>query len=366
MRNRKAYISIICFGWLFCTLLFSGCGKTINNSPEVVEKEVSTQRKEARESEETATAAVPEEEKESQTEAQMKEQIAVNTNREETVFLCEDGIDLGRAVHRCVSDGENLYLAYSEKDLYVLPLGETQHKPAGLVNPEGLMVCSVTRDMEGYLHLLMSSSEFDRWYIWQLNDALQVEKEVDITACFDTKQIPLWFMVDKNGNYYLQWMMNRNGAIVREDGTLLHRTTTDSLGVSWIYEAAVGMDGSVYLVYSLDGESKEIGTLDTVRGCLGEGSTYLSIPGSDTLSAMAAGTDTDILLFGPYCGAWAYDSEKGTFEQRVKLSEIGYGEGVEYRPLNFLADGRLLTVGSAMESDEAVEELLLKYIPAGR
>ena len=223
------------------------------------------------------------------------------------------------------------------------------------------MVCSVTRDMEGYLHLLMSSSEFDRWYIWQLNDALQVEKEVDITACFDTKQIPLWFMVDKNGNYYLQWMMNRNGAIVREDGTLLHRTTTDSLGISWIYEAAVGNDGLIYLLYSPDGDGKEIGTLDTQSGCLRTDATELVIPGDDAFSAMAAGTDTEILVFGPYCGAWAYDSEKGTFEQRIKLSDIGYEEGVDYRPLNFLADGRLLTEGSTTK-----EETLLKYIPVGR
>lgn len=360
LKSIKKHKKHLVLGILLSTLLLTGCAKTTNDPLEVPEKTPSLEQENNQETVELVPSQSTDGEKESSKETVESISIPVNSNREESVFLFEGGIDLGRAVHRCASDGENLYLAYSEKDLYVLPLGETQHKPAGLVNPEGLTVCSVTMDMEGQLHLLMATSEFDGWYIWKLDDMLQVEKEVDITACFDMKQIPLWFMVDKNGNYYLQWMMNRNGAIVREDGTLLHRTTTDSLGVSWIYEAAVGRDGSIYLVYSFDGESKEIGILDTSKGSLGEDRTPLVIPGSDTLSAMATGTDTEILLFGPYCGAWAYDSEKGTFEQRVKLSEIGYGEGVEYRPLNFLADGRLLTVGGT------TEEQVLKYIPAGR
>ena len=347
-------------GLLLSTLLLTGCVKTTNDPLEVPAKTPSVKQESNQETEEIMPSQSAAGENEFITEAPKRVNIPVNTNREEVAYLCEDGIDLNRAAHRCASDGENVYLAYTESDLYVLPLEEKQHKPAGLVNSEGMKVCNVTTDMEGKVHLLMATPDFEQWFIWQLDDALQVEKEVDITACFNTKQIPLWFMVDKNGDYYLQWMMNRNGAIVSEDGTLLHQTTLDSLGVSWIYEAAVGRDGSIYLLYSFDGESKELGSLDTVKGCLGEDSISLNIPGSDTLSAMAAGTDTEILLFGPYCGVWAYNSEKGTIEQRVKLSEIGYEEGVEYRPLNFLADGRLLTVGGT------AEEQILKYIPAGR
>lgn len=350
----------IWLGIIFTTLLLTGCVKTTNDPQEVPAKTPSVKQENNQETEEIMPSQSAAGEKDSIMEAPKRVNIPVNTNREEVAYLCEDGIDLSRAVHRCASDGENLYLAYTETDLYVLPLGEKQHKPAGLVNPEGMKVCNVTTDMEGKIHLLMATPEFDGWYIWQLDDTLQVEKEVDITACFDTKQIPLWFMVDKAGDYYLQWMMNRSGAIVSEDGALLHQTTLDSLGVSWIYEAAVGRDGSIYLLYSFDGENKELGILDTAKGCLGEDSISLNIPGIDTLSAMASGTDTEILLFGPYCGVWAYNSEKGTIEQRVKLSEIGYEEGVEYRPLNFLADGRLLTVGGT------AEEQILKYIPAGR
>ena len=301
-------------GLLLSTLLLTGCVKTTNDPLEVPAKTPNVKQENNQETEEIVPSQSADGEKDSITEAPERVNIPVNTSREEVAYLCEDGIDLNRAVHRCASDGENVYLAYTETDLYVLPLGEKQHKPAGLVNPEGLEVCNVTVDMEGKVHLLMATPDFEQWFIWQLDDALQVE----------------------------------------------NRTTTDSLGVSWIYEAAVGRDGSIYLVYSFDGESKEIGILDTSKGNLGEDRTPLVIPGSDTLSAMATGTDTEILLFGPYCGAWAYDSEKGTFEQRVKLSEIGYGEGVEYRPLNFLADGRLLTV------EGTTEEQVLKYIPAGR
>ena len=247
-RDKKQ----ILLGILLSTLLLSGCVRTTNDPLEVPAKEGSTEQQVDQNTEETIPTPSTGEVKETPPESPERVAIPANTNWEEVAYLCEDGIDLNRAAHRCASDGENLYLAYAEKDLYVLPFGEKQHKPAGLVNSEGMKVCNVTTDMEGNIHLLMATPDFDQWFIWQLDDALQVEKKVDITAWFETKQIPLWFMVDKNGDYYLQWMMNRNGAIVSEDGALLHQTTVDSLGVSWIYEAAVGRDGSIYLLYSFD------------------------------------------------------------------------------------------------------------------
>ena len=189
-------------GLLLSTLLLTGCVKTTNDPLEVPAKTPNVKQENNQETEEIVPSQSADGEKDSITEASESVNIPVNTNREEVAYLCEDGIDLNRAAHRCASDGENVYLAYTESDLYVLPFGEKQHKSAGLVNSEGMKVCNVTTDMEGKIHLLMATPDFDKWFIWQLDDALQVEKEVDITACFETKQIPLWFMVDKNGDYY--------------------------------------------------------------------------------------------------------------------------------------------------------------------
>lgn len=366
MKNGKAYIRKLGVGCVLSTLLLSSCAKTTNDPLEVPAKATSVQQESTQNTEEPAPTLPAKEEKESQTELSENGTVPVNTNREEMWYLCEDGIDLGRAVHRCASDGENLYLAYTETDLYVLSAGETQHKPVGLVNPEELEVCNVTIDTEGNLHLLMATADYSKWYIWKLNDAFQLEKEVNITPYFELNRIPLWFMVDKEGYYYLQWAEDRRGVILDEDGALQHRTTCASLGVNWIYEAAVGRDGSIYFVYNRKGENKKIGTLDTKRGSLRQDGIFLKIPESDTFSAMAAGTDTEILLYGPYCGVWAYDSEKRTFEQRVELSDIGYDKTMDYWPLGFLKDGRFVTVGTEMEAEKKISDMLIKYIPAGR
>lgn len=353
-------------GLLLSTLLLTGCVKTTNDPLEVPAKTPSVKQENNPETEKKVPSQSTEETQESQTEPIEESTVSVNTTREEVSYRCEDGIDLNRAEHRCASDGANLYLAYAETDLYVLVAGESKHQPVGLKNPAELKVCNVTIDTEGKIHLLMATPELDKWYIWQLDDAMQPEKEVNITPFFVRNRIPLWFMVDKDGYYYLQWIEDRKGLILDTDGALIHETTCAALGVNWIYEATVGKDGSIYLVYNRKGENKKIGTLDTKLGSLRQDGIILKLPETDTFSAMAAGTDTEILLYGPYCGVWSYDSEIRTFEQRIKPEDIGYSGDMDFRPLGFQADGRFVTVGGAMESNARVKELLLKYIPAGR
>ena len=363
---KYKYKKHIWLGVLLSTLLLTGCANTNNDPLEVPAKTPGAKPESSQEAEGVMPSQSTEEVKESQTEPIGGENSSVNTTREEVRYICEDGIDLSRAEHRCASDGKNLYLAYTETDLYVLAAGETKHQPVGLKNPAEFKVCNVTIDTEGKIHLLMATPELDKWYIWQLDDTMQPDKEVNITPFFVRNRIPLWFMVDKDGYYYLQWIEDRKGIILDADGALIHETTCASLGVNWIYEAAVGKDGSIYLVYNRKGENKKIGTLDPKQGSLRQDGIILKISETDTFSAMAAGTDTEILLYGPYCGVWSYDSEKRTFEQRIKSEDIGYSGDMDYRPLGFQADGRFVTVGGAMESDARVKELLLKYIPVGR
>ena len=366
LRKTNKHKKHLVLGILLSTLLLTGCAKTTNDPLEVPAKKQSVEQENNQETEELVPSQSTKETQGSQTEPAEESTASVNTTREEVSYCCEDGIDLSRAEHRCASDGANLYLAYTETDLYVLAAGETKHKPVGLKNPAELLVCNVTIDTEGKIHLLMATPELDKWYIWQLDEGFQLENELSITSYFDKNRIPLWFMVDKDGYYYMQWIEDRWGLILDEDGTLIHETTSASLGANWIYEAAVGKDGFIYVVYGWKGNTKKIGTLDPKLGSLRQDGIILKIPETDTFSAMAAGTDTEILLYGPYCGVWSYDSQKRIFEQRIKPEDIGYSGDMDFRPLGFQADGRFVTVGGAMESNARIRDLLLKYIPAGR
>jgi len=290
-----------------------------------------------------------------------KLQVLVNTQEEEIFFVREDNIDPLRAIHRCVSDGQNIYLAYNETDLYVMPVGADSHSRANIDNPEKLMVCNVAVDTYGALHLLMATPEYEDWFIWCLDENYSTEKIMDVSAYFKTKRIPLWFLVDKDGTYYMQWALDRNGVILDKDGSLKYETTPQSLGLSWIYEAAVGKDGQIYLLYQNAGGKLGIAGLDTQTGIMGAEEMAFSFPDDETFSLMAAGTDTTLLLFSPYSGAWACDMEKGILANRATLSDIGFSQSMEYWPLTFVPDGRLLVMAQFAD-----EELLMKYIPAGK
>ena len=293
--------------------------------------------------------------------------VPVNNQAEEITYLCEDGIDPLRVIHRCVSGGENVFLAYNETDIYVMSIGAGKHSPAGISNPNMLNVCNVAVDTYGRTHLLMAGSDYEEWYIWRLDEEYQVDKVINISEYFETKQIPIWFLIDKNGYYYFQWPYDRSGLVVDGEGVIIHKLTTQTLEVSWIYEAAVGRDGEIYLAFSMEDDQIKIGRLDVENGSLDKKNVSGVFPAQETFSLMGAGTDTNLLLFSPYSGIWACDMEKGIFENRVELSDKELGEAVEYWPLTFLPDGRMLALGKSVGNDSSeTADFVMKYIPAGR
>lgn len=293
--------------------------------------------------------------------------VAVNTREEEVFFDRTDDIDPLRALHRCVSDGQNVYLAYNEADLYVMPVGADRHSRADIDNPEKLKVCNVAIDTYGKLHLLMAAPDYEEWYVWCLNKDYQTEKILDVSAYFKTKHIPLWFLVDKDGTYYFQWALERNGIILDGEGNLKYETTPQSLGLNWIYEAAVGKDGQIYLLYRESADRLGVGVLDVKKGSMGTQEVTFSFPDEETFMTMSAGTDTTLLLFSPNSGVWACDTEKRIFTNRATLSDIGFAPSMEYWPLTFIPDGRLLVMAQFADTDATKEaEIFMKYIPAGK
>lgn len=364
MLNKFFYERCV-FGVLIVSmLLLSGCGQSNNlsNIPSIsyVEEENKAESGEIGEVQSEEINKVLEEGLE-------PIEIPVNYHAQEVNYISEDGIDPLRAIHRCVSGGENVFLAYNETDIYVMALGAGKHSPAEVQNPDAMNVCNVTVDTYGRAHLLMAGNNYEKWYIWQLDEEYQVDKVIDISEYFETKQIPIWFLIDKDGYYYFQWPYDRSGIIVDSEGVMKHKLTTQSLEVGWIYEAAVGKDGKIYVAFCMEDDKIRIGRLDVENGSIDKENVSDPFPERETFSLMAAGTDTNLLLFSPNSGIWACDIEKGIFENRVEISDMDFGKDMEYWPLTFLVDGRMLALGRTVSSDSAeVKDFIMKYIPAGR
>lgn len=178
--------------------------------------------------------------------------VPVNTERKDILYHGTDDIDISLSMHRCESDGENIYLVYGdagELDLYNMPTGSDEHSRANIDNPEGMVICHIAIDIYGNRHLIVAGNNYEEWFIWRLNENNQIEKVIDITDYFEIRQMPHWFVVDKNGTYYLQWVISRDGVIIDREGVLKHKFTLKSLETRWTYEAAVGKDGLIYIVY---------------------------------------------------------------------------------------------------------------------
>lgn len=357
--KRKALISL-----LMGMFVLSGCGQSDNLLTETVDNCVNETID--MNFTETEGIEISEEKAEEDGNNVLSEdlpkpsEVPVNTQAEEIRYCSSDDIDLLRAMHRCISDGENIYLVYGEPDLFVMPIGADEHIRMNIDNPQGMDVCHIAMDTYGRIHLLMADSDSDKWFIWRLDEDCQIDKVIDISAYFETKQMPLWFQIDKDGTYYFQWAMNRNGIIVGSEGELKHRFTPESLGIKWIYEAAAGKDGRICLVYGDGDDRLEIGEFDMENCSIIKEDSFLWFPQDETFSEMSGGTDTNFLLFSPYSGIWAFDHEKGVLENRVSISDIGFDSNMEFWPLTFLLDGRLLLLGKSGDGD------YLKYIPAGK
>lgn len=290
-------------------------------------------------------------------------EVPVSSKKEDIFYHKEDDIDLSLSEHRCQSDGENLYLVYGsagEPDLYVMPIGTDEHFRVNIDNPEGMVICHIAMDIYGKMHLLVAGNHFDEWYIWRLDESKQIAEVIDISDYFEIKQVPLWFLVDKEGNYYMQWVLSRDGIIVDSEGALKHRFTLKSLDTRWMYEAAVGKDGLIYVIYRDGDEKVRIGEFDVESCSIIKEDSPLYFSRDEIFNGMSRGTDTNLLLFSRYSGVWAYDQEQGILENRASLSEIGLARGEESYPLTFLPDGRfvLLQIGK--------DGFHIKYIPAGK
>lgn len=357
--RRKVFICL--FAAIFA---LSGCGRGDKPPAEAVDNRMNEQIQtgivETEEPAEAADSAENEGNHEPAENLPKPSAVPVNTRAEDILYYREDDIELERAVRRCKSDGENIYLVYYGPDFYVMPIGADRHSRIGLDNPEGMNVCQIALDAYGGIHLLVTDEDNEVWQIWRLDEDYQIDRVIDISAYYETKWQPGWFLVDEDGTYYLQWPLKWNGIIVDSEGTLKHSFTMQSLGIRGSYEAAIGKNGKAYLVYTNEDRKLEISEFDWDSCSIKREEAPFCFPGDETFSAMGSGTDTNLLLYSPFSGIWACDTESGIMENRVPLTDISSGSSMDSSPLTFLPDGRLLLL------EGYGDNCRLKYIPAGR
>ena len=299
--------------------------------------------------------------------------VPLNINAEEIYYYGEANIVSGG-----VSDGENIYILgdqnlrttpYEERDefesrLFIMPVGSDEVSVADIDVPKGIYINNIAIDLYGGVHLFIADWDNEEYFIWQLDDNYQVGKIIEISANIIEKWPPLWFLVDHDGNYYIQCYRMCYGVLVSSEGELINKFTYESLGIKWAPDIGLGKDGQIYIIHGND-DKTVISTLDTENGLLIEDPDFY-FPGYEIISAISGGTDTNLLIYSRYSGVWAYDAENRIFENRVPMSESSFGYASEFGNRIFLPDGRLflgVSIWKDYDQGEDADCMLFRYIP---
>jgi len=300
--------------------------------------------------------------------------IPVNTTAEEFHYHAVGNADPLSGTPGTKSDGKNIYLL-TDHSFYEMPIGTDETRPLDIEVPAGMEVYNFALDGHGRIHLLIAQRDMGEYYIWRLDGGYQAEKTIAISDYYTDSAYdrPRWFLVLDDGTYYIQWPLEQDGIIVSSEGALKHSFTLESLGIGWVKQVTVGRDGHIHIAHGIWEEKVEIVMLDTDSGSVINENPDLLFPYDEIFFAMSGGTDTNLLLYSIYSGAWAFDAERGVMENRVSLADIrsGFSREAEFWPRIFLPDGRLFLVGASADdnADNAAADnapLLIKYIPVGK
>lgn len=230
--------------------------------------------------------------------------------------------------------------------------------------PEDMRVFSMTVDAAGNGYMLWISLDkitmngmeldavnFERSYITRVNPGGEVESMTDVSEVFAREQhCPSCIAVDGEGNYYLE---NKKEILkLYENGSLAARIACEGD----VEAVGNGKSGAIYCIYRMENGEEIIGRVEeeAVVPC------GAALPASNgSYSAIAAGTDTELLLFHKGAGVYACDAEGDFLEHRITGAELPVS-GQDIAGYGFLSDGRLVLL--SQEDGETV----FHYIPAGK
>lgn len=212
--------------------------------------------------------------------------------------------------------------------------------------PDHMAIRKMTTDYQGKFHILVMEVEkiirngyelnvptYEVSYIWTVNREGEVERKLDVSDIFAREQrSPTCFVTDLDGNYYF----DKEGDILRLDpySGVTMRWSFDSYMIQAIGR---GKSGKMYCIYE-DHQGAEILELLEEDGIA---DICISLPDYHCqYCCMAAGSDTELLIFNLQGGVSAYADGADTVEQRISREDMPVS-GEEAYVHRILSDGRL-------------------------
>lgn len=232
--------------------------------------------------------------------------------------------------------------------------------------PDGMRVIRMTVDYLGKCHILLMSVEkviieneeldqitYEESFIWTIDKEGNIEKILNVSEIFaEERSRPFCFTTDNAGNYYFE---NKKDIIkVDSKGNVDMRLSS----TGEIEAIGCGRSGDIYCIYF---NEEGIDTLDILKedGLAGYGITLPYI--GPRYSSIAAGTDTELLIFNIEGGVYTYERDENVVEQRISENNMPVS-GENAASHGFLGDGRLCL----MTHDYEGEIITFYYISAGR
>lgn len=339
---------------LLCCFYISGCGHLenapINSTGEVIQE----------------------------TEDALVELPVMEVSRNEVEIGYEGGLIIkyitayGNTIYLGGKDGEGKY------DIHKMDYEAFTSESLEIELLVDMVILDIETDTQGNLHMFWSNAFIrgTQWGIWVIDQEGNICKKMDVTEVLGEERTYLFATaIDAAGRYYLR-SNKADEAVLVLNGEGEEITSIPLENGMGLREAiGRGKDGQVYAGVTEASDDSYVALLDVQEGKI----KILSdnpLPNVGSLfSALGAGTDTDLLLYGPGTGIIAYDVENHTASNRLWISDFPANtEGNNC--VCFLPDGRMLFLEKAFvpyseETSGIVDRQIaegskLHYIPVGK
>lgn len=350
---RKGTILII----LTVMLVFaSSCGNTATKNLSDDKTEAKAEKAPTLEKSEDGTISIKEETPETAPEVNVAQTVLIRHGKE---FLNYRLSESGDMLYYCGNFPEDNSFYFAE-----LPEEGQSLSWNCIETPDEMAIKTLTTDSKGNWHILLmkmgkvmiegrelDSPTYDVSYIWTINREGEVERKLDVSELVAREQrSPTRFITDLDGNYYFAI----GGDVLRLDPNS-GATMRWSCNGGWIEALACGKSGKVYCIYE-DHQGADILELLEEDGIAGIG---ISLPKCECKYIhMAAGVDTELLIYNEEVGVFAYADGDAAVKQRIWKKGMPVS-GQDIFGAKILKDGRLFL----MTEDEETEESLYYYIP---
>lgn len=291
--------------------------------------------------------------------------------------VCYEGEDFRKSVFATGGDMLYIYGIKPEGSYFFggMEEEEAQFQEFAVEMADDMRIAYMTVDNTGSCHMLWISVEttvvngatqnrrtYERAYITVMDKSGELKAKIDVSELFGTGEIRpnyFCFAVDNRGNYYIE--AGREIIKLRADGSV--DTHIPCAGA--VQAVGCGKSGEIYCIYTGEGGEEIIGRVEQNSGAAQNSeaaqvvSCEATLPSADALYLyLASGTDTELLFYNKAGGAYTYNAETGTVEQRIWGEDLPVS-GMNVSGYGFLGDGRLCLLITENEKQ------VFYYVPCG-